>query len=68
MFDKIPMRTGCNVINSTNVPQKQIVCYMNPVQLPPTRIYVMKETMKRSIDIANTLNKDKHLSNTFLNC
>ena len=55
MFVKIPMWTGWNVINPSNVPQKQIVWYMKPIQLPPTRTNVVKETMKRSIDIANTL-------------
>ena len=54
MSDKIPMSTGWNVINSTNVPQKHIFCYMKPKQ-PPTRTDVVKETMKRSIDIANTV-------------
>ena len=48
------MSTGWNVINSTNVPQKHIFCYMKPKQ-PPTRADVVKETMKRSIDIANTV-------------
>ena len=28
---------------------------MKPIQLPPTRTDVVKETMKRSIDIANTV-------------
>ena len=28
---------------------------MKPIQLPPTRTDVVKETMKRSIDIANTI-------------
>ena len=37
------------MINSTNLPQKQIVCYMKPIQLPPTRTNVVKETMKCSI-------------------
>ena len=55
MFDKIPMWTGWNVINSINVSQKQMVCYMKPIQLPPTRIDVVKEMMKYSIDIANTV-------------
>ena len=41
--------------NSTNLPQKQIVCYIKPIQLPPTRTDVVKETMKRSTDIANTV-------------
>ena len=49
------MWTGWNVINLTNLPQKQIICYMKPIQLPPTRTDVVKETMKRSIDIANTV-------------
>ena len=55
MFDKIPMWTGWNVVNSTNLPQKQFVCYIMPVQLPPTRTGFVKETMKRSIDIANKI-------------
>ena len=55
MFDKIPTWTGWNVINSTNVAEKQIVCHLKPIQLPPTRTDIVKETMKRSIDIANTV-------------
>ena len=55
IFDKIPMWAGWNVINSTNLPQKQIVCYTKPIQLSPTRTDVVKETMKHSIDIANTV-------------
>ena len=55
MFNKISMWTGWNVINSTNLAQKQIVCYMKPIQLSPTRTDVVKETMKCSIDIANTV-------------
>ena len=42
MFDKIPMWTGWNVINSTNLSQKQTVCYMKPIQLPLTRTIVVK--------------------------
>ena len=77
MFDKIPMWTGWNVINSTNVLQKQIVCYIKPIQLPHTRTDVVKETIKRSIDIGNIvkqrLQKEYNLKNpqpmiTFLLC
>ena len=71
------MWTGWNVINSTNVLQKQIVCYIKPIQLPHTRTDVVKETIKRSIDIANIvkqrLQKEYNLKNpqpviTFLLC
>ena len=44
------MWTGWNVINSTNLSQKQTVCYMKPIQLPLTRTIVVKETIKRSIN------------------
>ena len=55
MFDKIPTWTGWNVIDSTNLLQKQIVCYIKQMQLPPTRTGVVKETMKRSIGIAHEI-------------
>ena len=43
------------MINSTNLPQKPIACCVKPIQLPPSRTDLAKETMKRSTDIANTV-------------
>ena len=34
---------------------KSKFCYIKPIQLLPARTDVVKETMKRSIDIANTV-------------
>ena len=48
LFNFVPMWTGWNTRRSENNPAKQLVCYMIPIQLPPTRIDVVKETMHRS--------------------
>ena len=42
------MWTRWNTRLSENNPARQLICYKKPIQLPPTRIYVIKETVHRS--------------------
>ena len=66
MFDKIPMRTGWNVISSTRLPEKQIVCYMKPIQLPPTKLMLWKKPWSVQLILQKQYNQDKYLSHTIL--
>ena len=66
MFDKIPMRKGWNVINLTNLPQKQIVCYMKPIQLQPIKTLLCKKLWSIQLILQIQYNQGKHLSHTIL--
>ena len=47
-FNNVPMWTGWNINHNTSAKQKQIVGYMKPITLPPTRTDVVRETMESS--------------------
>ena len=44
----IPFWTGWNSLRITEANLKQVVCYMDHIQLPPTRLNGVTETLKRS--------------------
>ena len=48
----IPFWTGWNSLRITEANPKQVVCYMDHIQLPPTRLDVVMETLKRSQAVA----------------
>ena len=58
LFDSLPMWIGWNRIRSTNNPAKQHICYIKPIQLSPTRIDVLKETMHWSQIVAEECRQD----------
>ena len=60
------MQTGCNVISSTRFPEKQIVCYMKPIQLPPTKLMLWKKPWSVQLILQKQYNQDKYLSHTIL--
>ena len=50
--DDIPNWSGWNSKHDKDVNPKQVVGYLKPIQLPPTRTDVVKETMNRSQKVA----------------
>ena len=52
LFSKTPMWAGWNTQRYPEPINKQVVCYMQNVRLPPTREDVVKETLKRSQAVA----------------
>ena len=52
LFSKTPMWAGWNTQRYPEPINKQVVCYMQNIRLPPTREDVVKETLKRSQAVA----------------
>ena len=52
LFSKKAMWAGWNTQRYPEPINKQVVCYMQNIRLPPTREDVVKETLKRSQAVA----------------
>ena len=52
LFDNIPMWVGLNSLYLNDDLQKQNICYMKNISLPPTRLDVVLKTMQVSQDAA----------------
>lgn len=54
----VPMWNGWNSIHIDDDSHKQVVCYMDHIQLPPTRYDVVKETLRRSQKVSKECNEN----------
>ena len=52
LFSKTPMWVGWNTERYSEPIKKQVTRYMQNIRLPPTREDVVKETLKRSQEVA----------------
>ena len=52
LFSKTPMWAGWNTQRYPEPINKQVVCYMQNIRLPPTSKDVVKETLKKSQGVA----------------
>ena len=63
-FNDIPMWTGWNTQRAIDDHQHQVVTYMKPIMLPPTRNDVVQETLDRSIKVSEECG-EKHTIVTY---
>ena len=60
--DNIPNWSGWNSKHDYDVNPKQVVGYLKPIQLPPTRTDVVKETLNRVQKLQLNVEMNMHLS------
>ena len=52
------MWTGWNSLHFVDENPKQKVCYMDHIHQPPTRLYVVKETLKKSQSVSQACGEE----------
>ena len=58
LLNSAPIWTRWDTRRSENNPVKQLICYRKPIQLPPTRIDAIKETVHQSQIVAKGCGQD----------